>query len=69
MDKISPSNQYLGKNITLGSSLPVTGSGAGGYVTSQGIFKNYPDTNTVDTTIGQNGCHVALKIRMSMFPV
>ena len=58
MDKISPSNPYLGKNITLGSSLPITGSGAGGYVTSQGIFKNYPDTNTADTTIGKNGCPV-----------
>lgn len=58
MDKISPSNQYLGKNITLGSSLPVTSSSAGGYVTSQGIFKNYPDTNTAETTIGQNGCPV-----------
>jgi len=58
MDKISPSNPYLGKNITLGSSLPVTGSGAGGYVTNQGIFKNYPDTNTADTTIGKNGCPV-----------
>lgn len=59
MDKISPSNPYLGKNITLGStSLPVTGSGTGGYVTSQGIFKNYPDTNIRDTTIGKNGCPV-----------
>ena len=59
MDKISPSNPYLGKNITLGSSsLPVVGSGTGGYVTSQGIFKNYPDTNIRDTTIGKNGCPV-----------
>ena len=59
MDKISLSNPYLDKNITLSNikgALPIIGSAAGGYVTSQGIFKSYPDENIMNATIGKNGC-------------
>jgi hypothetical protein len=61
MEKVSLSNPYLEKNITLSNTkgaLPIIGSSAGGYVTSQGIFKNYPDTATANATAGQNGCPV-----------
>jgi hypothetical protein len=59
MEKISLSNPYLEKNITLSNTngaLPIISSGTGGYVTSQGIFKNYPDIATANATSGQNGC-------------
>ena len=59
MERISSSNPYLGQNITLNNtsgSLPVIDAGVGGYVTSQGNFKSYPDTTTMNATIGQNGC-------------
>ena len=59
MDRISPNNPYLSKNITLGNSndkFPVIGSGTGGYVTGQGMFKNYPDIDTYNATAGKNGC-------------
>ena len=59
MDKVSLSNPYLEKNITLSNvkgALPIIGSGSGGYVTSQGNFKNYPDSDTMNATIGKNGC-------------
>jgi hypothetical protein len=36
--------------------LPFVSSGIGGYVTGKGIFKNYPDQATFDSTAGKNGC-------------
>ena len=58
MDRISSNNPYLSQNITLNnnSQLPVIGSGTGGYVTGQGMFKNYPDVDTYNATSGKNGC-------------
>ena len=59
MERISSNNPYLGQNITLNNdngSLPVIDAGLGGYVTSQGNFKSYPDTTTMNATTGQNGC-------------
>ena len=59
MERISSNNPYLGQNITLNNesgSLPVIDAGVGGYVTSQGDFKSYPDSGTMNATIGQNGC-------------
>ena len=59
IDRVSPNNPYLSKNATLNNSkgeLPVISSGTGGYVTSQGMFKSYPDDNTYSITSGKNGC-------------
>jgi hypothetical protein len=59
MDRISPNNPYLSQNITLSNSddkFPVISSGTGGYVTSQGMFKNYPDIDTYNASAGKNGC-------------
>jgi len=52
-------NPLLSKNITVDSSqgdLPFVSSGIGGYVTAKGMFKNYPDQATFDSTAGKNGC-------------
>jgi hypothetical protein len=51
INRVNPSNPYLGKNVCL------TG-GACGYVTKQGVFKWYPADNnyTYNATAGKNGC-------------
>ena len=57
----SVNNPFLAKNITVDASqgdLPFVSSGIGGYVTSKGIFKNYPDQATFDATAGKNGCPI-----------
>ena len=59
INRTSPSNPYLNKNITLtgaAGTLPVAGVGFGGYVTSQGVFKSYPNQKTKDNIVGKNGC-------------
>jgi hypothetical protein len=59
LNRVSPRNEYLNKNITLNNSggvLPVKGVGYGGYVTSRGIFKSYPNNDVYNKTIGKNGC-------------
>ena len=61
INRTSPSNPYLNKNITLtgaAGTLPVAGVGFGGYVTSQGVFKSYPNQKTKDNIVGKNGCPV-----------
>jgi hypothetical protein len=61
IDRISKDNIYLNKNITINNSdgqMPVVSSGIGGYVTGKGIFKNYADQATFDSTAGKNGCPV-----------
>lgn len=55
----SSNNPLLSKNITIDASqgdLPFVSSGIGGYVTSKGMFKNYTDQATFDSTAGKNGC-------------
>lgn len=49
LDRVNPSNPYLGKNVCLSN-------GACGYVTQKGVFKLYPNENIFNTTAGQNGC-------------
>ena len=61
INRTSPSNPYLKKNITLtgaAGTLPVAGVGFGGYVTAQGVFKSYPNQKTKDNIVGKNGCPV-----------
>ncbi len=61
INRTSPSNPYLNKNITLtgaAGTLPVAGVGFGGYVTSQGVFKSYPNQKIKDNIVGKNGCPV-----------
>ena len=61
INRTSPSNPYLNKNINLtgaAGTLPVAGAGFGGYVTSQGVFKSYPNQKTKDNIVGKNGCPV-----------
>jgi hypothetical protein len=58
-DRISKENPYLNNNITLDNSngeLQLATSGVGGYVTSRGMFKSYPDLDTIYATAGKNGC-------------
>ena len=51
IDRVSPNNPYLNKNVCLSG-------GACGYVTNQGVFKWYPADNnyTYNNTAGKNGC-------------
>jgi hypothetical protein len=51
LDRVSPNNPYLNKNVCLSG-------GACGYVTNQGVFKWYPADNnyTYNNTAGKNGC-------------
>ena len=61
INRTSPSNPYLNKNITLtgaAGTLPVAGAGFGGYVTAQGVFKSYPNQKTKDNIVGKNGCPI-----------
>jgi len=61
INRTSPSNPYLNKNITLtgaAGTLPVAGAGFGGYVTAQGVFKSYSNQKTKDNIVGKNGCPV-----------
>ena len=48
-DRVNPNNPYLGKNVCLSD-------GTCGYVTQQGVFKPYPDSQTFTNTAGKNGC-------------
>jgi hypothetical protein len=64
-DRMSKNNPYLNNNITINNSngeLQLASSGVGGYVTSKGIFKSYPDQTIFDSTAGKNGCPNASKI-------
>lgn len=64
-DRMSKENPYLNNNITINNSngeLQLASSGVGGYVTSKGIFKSYPDQTIFDSTAGKNGCPNASKI-------
>jgi hypothetical protein len=51
INRVSPNNPYLNKNVCLSN-------GACGYVTNQGVFKWYPADNnyTYNSTVGKNGC-------------
>lgn len=69
INRTSPNNPYLNKNISLPSKtsrVPIKDLGYGGYVTGQGIFKPYPDKTTFDSVAGKNGCP---KTIMSNIPV
>jgi len=59
MNRLNKNNPYLNNNIIPNNSageLPIISSGIGGYVTSQGLFKNYADKSVFDSTAGKNGC-------------
>lgn len=59
LNRESVSNTYLNKNITLDNNngvLPIDDSGYGGYVTSKGVFKPYPNIDVYNNTSGLNGC-------------
>ena len=60
LTRISSSNPYLNKNITLGAdaaALPISDTGNfGGYVTGKGVFKSYSSQDIKDNTAGKNGC-------------
>jgi hypothetical protein len=61
INRTNPSNPYLNKNISLSGAagtLPIAGMGFGGYVTSQGVFKSYPNQKTKDNIVGKQGCPV-----------
>ena len=49
LDRVNPSNPYLGKNVCLSN-------GSCGYVTQKGVFKLYSDKNIYTATAGKNGC-------------
>ncbi len=64
-NRMSKENPYLNNNITINNSngeLQLASSGVGGYVTSKGIFKSYPDQSVFNSTAGKNGCPKASKI-------
>ena len=46
----SSNNPFNGTNVNL------TGTGALGYVTNEGIYKWYPSMDTYNSTLGKNGC-------------
>uniref|UniRef100_A0A6C0EV22 Uncharacterized protein n=1 Tax=viral metagenome TaxID=1070528 RepID=A0A6C0EV22_9ZZZZ len=48
LNRVSPNNPYLGKNIKIGKEIM--------YVTQQGIAKWYPDFWAIYYTCGRNGC-------------
>jgi hypothetical protein len=63
-ERISKENPYLNNNITLDNpngELQLASSGVGGYVTARGMFKSYPDLDTLYATAGKNGCPALTK--------
>ena len=48
VNRVNPSNPYLGKNISVGGNLM--------YVTKQGVAKWYPNPDILNSTAGNNGC-------------
>jgi hypothetical protein len=59
INRTSPNNSYLNKNISLlskTSDYNINDLGYGGYVTGQGVFKPYPDQTTFNSVAGKNGC-------------
>ena len=58
LDRVNPNNPYLGKNVCLSD-------GSCGYVTQQGVFKLYPDTDTYNNTAGKNGCPKSAYIKIN----
>jgi hypothetical protein len=54
--RVSPNNPFLGKNVRL------TGTGAIGYVTNDGIYKWYNSWDTIDKTESKNGCPASSQI-------
>lgn len=48
IDRVNPNNQYLGKNIVIGTNTM--------YVTKQGVAKWYPTQDILTATTGKNGC-------------
>jgi hypothetical protein len=50
VDRTTTQNPYAGKNIKL------SGNGALGYVTKDGVYKWYNNWDTINNTAGKNGC-------------
>lgn len=59
INRTSPNNSYLNKNISLPpkkSEYNINDLGYGGYVSGKGVFKPYPDQKTFNSVAGKNGC-------------